>query len=72
MGRQAEIKGSHKSRDDSLFLLTMTFRMLIDFLGYEQETGAVVIVTKGRKTKQLRNRQIQAAKQDHAQWSVEV
>jgi len=50
----------------------MTFRMLIDFLGYEQETGAVVIVTKGRKTKQLRNRQIQAAKQDHAQWSVEV
>lgn len=50
----------------------MTFRILRDFLGCEQESGAVVIVTKGRKTEQLRNTQIQGAKQEYAQWSVEV
>lgn len=56
---------------DSLFLHGHDFQDTNTFLWCEQESGAEVIVSKGRKTEQLRNRQTSGAK-EHAQWAVEI
>lgn len=68
MGREVEIKGSHKGQ---IIFPDHDFQDTNRFLGCEQESGAVSHCDQGQK-EQLRNRQIEGEKQDHVPWSAEV